>query len=82
VMYQRTQSTGIFGSVHAVPVGPAPEAKSSYVRQGFFYGREFLNDADMNAQVLSWTAQKANARVLGPPHESLVYALSATSARC
>jgi transposase len=39
------------------------ERPVSYVRQSFFYGREFLNDADLNAQVQSWTAQKANARV-------------------
>jgi transposase len=32
-----------------------------YVRESFFYGREFLNDADLNA--LSWMAQTANARV-------------------
>lgn len=39
------------------------ERPVSYVRQAFFYGREFLNDADLNAQVLCWTAKKANARV-------------------
>jgi transposase len=39
------------------------ERPVGYVRQSFFYGREFLNDADLNAQVLAWTAQKANARV-------------------
>jgi transposase len=39
------------------------ERPVGYVRQSFFYGREFLNDADLNAQVLSWTTQKANARV-------------------
>jgi hypothetical protein len=33
------------------------------VRESFFYGREFLNDPDLNAQALSWTAQTANARV-------------------
>jgi hypothetical protein len=33
------------------------------VRESFFYGREFLNDADLNAQALSWMAQTANARV-------------------
>jgi transposase len=38
------------------------ERPVGYVRQNFFYGREFLNDADLNAQALSWTA-KANARV-------------------
>jgi transposase len=39
------------------------ERPVGYVRESFFYGREFLNDADLNAQVQSWTAQKANARV-------------------
>jgi transposase len=34
-----------------------------YVRQNFFYGREFLNDGDLNQQALSWTRQKANARL-------------------
>jgi transposase len=39
------------------------ERPVGYVRQSFFYGREFINDADLNAQLLSWTTQKANARV-------------------
>ena len=30
------------------------ERPIGYVRQGFFYGRTFLNDADLNAQALSW----------------------------
>lgn len=34
-----------------------------YVRQSFFYGREFLNDADLNQRALSWTRQIANVRV-------------------
>jgi transposase len=34
-----------------------------YVRQNFFYGREFLNDADLNQQALSWMYQTANARI-------------------
>ncbi|BBQ03599.1 hypothetical protein BSFA1_87270 (plasmid) [Burkholderia sp. SFA1] len=33
-----------------------------YVRQSFFYGREFLNDADLNTQALSWVMRKANQR--------------------
>jgi hypothetical protein len=33
------------------------------VRQNFFYGREFLNDADLNQQVLSWVTRKANLRL-------------------
>jgi len=39
------------------------ERPVGYVRESFFYGREFLNDADLNAQALSWIAQTANARV-------------------
>lgn len=39
------------------------ERPIGYVRESFFYGREFLNDADLNAQALSWTAHTANARV-------------------
>jgi hypothetical protein len=35
----------------------------SYVRDNFFYGREFLNDADLNQQALSWLTHKANRRV-------------------
>ena len=39
------------------------ERPISYVRQSFFYGREFLNDADLNAQALSWATQTANVRL-------------------
>jgi transposase len=39
------------------------ERPIGYVREGFFYGRHFLNDADLNAQALSWVTQKANPRV-------------------
>lgn len=39
------------------------ERPIGYVRQGFFYGRGFLNDADLNAQALSWLTQTANLRV-------------------
>lgn len=39
------------------------ERPISYVRQSFFYGREFLNDADLNAQALSWAIQTANVRL-------------------
>ena len=39
------------------------ERPVGYVRDSFFYGRTFLNDADLNAQALSWTMQKANARM-------------------
>lgn len=34
-----------------------------YVRESFFYGREFLNDADLNTQALSWLARVANKRL-------------------
>ncbi len=34
-----------------------------FVRESFFYGREFLNDEDLNQQALSWVTQKANLRV-------------------
>lgn len=33
-----------------------------YVRESFFYGREFLNDADLNAQAQRWMGQIANRR--------------------
>lgn len=33
-----------------------------YVRQSFFYGRTFLNDADLNAQAECWLKEIANAR--------------------
>jgi len=39
------------------------ERPISYVRQGFFYGRQFLNDADLNQQALSWSTRKANLRL-------------------
>jgi transposase len=39
------------------------ERPIGYARQGFFYGRSFLNDADLNAQALSWLTQTANLRI-------------------
>lgn len=39
------------------------ERPIGYVRQSFFYARQFLNDADLNAQALSWMGQTANMRV-------------------
>jgi len=33
-----------------------------YVRQSFFYGRTFLNDDDLNAQLQGWLATTANVR--------------------
>jgi len=40
-----------------------------YVRRNFVYGREFLGDADLNAQALTWLARTANMRVHGTTHE-------------
>lgn len=40
-----------------------------YVRHNFVYGREFLGDADLNAEVLTWLARTANVRVHGTTHE-------------
>ena len=34
-----------------------------YLRQSFFYGRAFVSDADLNAQVERWLASVANQRV-------------------
>ncbi|MHB0948184.1 MAG: IS21 family transposase [Gemmatimonadaceae bacterium] len=34
-----------------------------YVRSNFLYGREFVGDADLDAQRLTWLAEVANARV-------------------
>ena len=39
------------------------ERPIGYARQSFFYGRNFLNDADLNAQALSWMEHTANVRV-------------------
>jgi transposase len=39
------------------------ERPVSYLRQNFFYGREFLNDVDLNQQALSWVTRKANLRL-------------------
>jgi hypothetical protein len=33
-----------------------------YLRESFFYGRTFLNDADLNAQAERWLATTANRR--------------------
>ncbi len=38
------------------------ERPIGYVRQGFFYGRSFASDEDLNAQALSWMARTANVR--------------------
>ena len=39
------------------------ERPIGYVRQSFFYARSFLNDADLNAQALSWMTHTANVRI-------------------
>jgi transposase len=41
-----------------------------YVRQSFLYGRSFAGDADLNAQVLQWLDQVANARVHATTQEA------------
>ena len=38
------------------------ERRIRYVRTGFFYGRRFLNDADLNDQAQRWLRDTANAR--------------------
>jgi transposase len=38
------------------------ERPISYLRSNFFYGRHFLNDADLNTQARQWTVQTANVR--------------------
>lgn len=41
------------------------ERPVSYVRQSFFYGREFTSDSDLNTQARSWLDRVANPRVHG-----------------
>ena len=45
------------------------ERPISYVRSSFFYGREFLNDPDLNAQVWTWLERTANQRLHRTTHE-------------
>ena len=40
-----------------------------YLRDGFFYGREFANDADLNEQAARWLEDTANVRVHGTTGE-------------
>ena len=40
-----------------------------YLRQSFFYGREFVSDADLNAQVEQWLVETANVRRHGTTGE-------------
>lgn len=46
------------------------ERPISYIRGNFLYGRDFLGDADLNAQALTWLDQTANVRVHGTTGES------------
>jgi len=48
------------------------ERPISYVRRGFIYGREFLNDADLEAQLRRWLERTANARLHGTTKEQPV----------
>ena len=41
------------------------ERPISYIRRGFFYGREFVSDEDVNVQALRWLEREANVRVHG-----------------
>lgn len=41
------------------------ERPVGYVRRGFFYGRTFLNDEDLNHQARSWVDTIANVRIHG-----------------
>lgn len=45
------------------------ERPVSYLRRNFFYGREFLNDGDLNDQVEQWLGRTANVRVHGTTQE-------------
>ena len=40
-----------------------------YLADGFFYGREFVNDEDLNAQALRWLEGTANVRRHGTTGE-------------
>jgi transposase len=45
------------------------ERPVGYLRSSFFYGRTFLNDADLHEQASRWTADVANQRVHGTTKE-------------
>ena len=45
------------------------ERPVSYVRSNFFYGREFLNDDDLNQQAERWLGRTANVRIHGTTKE-------------
>lgn len=46
------------------------ERPIGYLRGNFLYGREFLGDADLNAQALTWLDATANVRVHGTTEET------------
>ncbi len=46
------------------------ERPVGYVRSNFVYGRDFLGDADLEAQLVHWLEHTANARVHGTTGES------------
>ena len=46
------------------------ERSIDYIRRSFHYGREFLNDDDLNAQALGWLERTANRRRCAPLGES------------
>jgi transposase len=48
------------------------ERPVGYFRTSFFYGRTFLNDADLGEQAMRWTTDVANQRVHGTTKESPV----------
>jgi len=45
------------------------ESAIKYLRQGFFYGLEYRDLADLNCRVLTWCSEVANARVHGTTGE-------------
>lgn len=45
------------------------ERPVGYVRSNFIYGREFLGDADLNAQAAAWLEHTANVRIHGTTGE-------------
>jgi transposase len=54
------------------------ERPVGYVRRSLVYGREFLDDADLNAQAADWLKRVANVRVHGTtpasrPYQSLIW---------
>ncbi len=45
------------------------ERPISYLRGNFFYGREFLSDADLEARLEQWLDHTANVRIHGTTKE-------------